>query len=279
MREIRQGSAIRTVVVDASTTRVSAPATPSSTTSGALPNWLLVCLLIVVVVVILAMFALTFYNLSAPRSTLRNLLGLKPRLLGSQRKAGIDTLLHHVDEQAVNQHLLNTLSLSARVGKRTTRATLAITGFALLGLILVALFGLSGTDVHDLRTQVVAALTTLVASIAGFYFGSQGSTGGGSGGGSAAQSGAASSTQRKVSDVVPDSAPHAGGDHVAIIGSGLSTASRVTVGNTDATTMQAIGDTALRIVTPLAAGPGAVDITIVFADGSQVVRAGGFTYT
>lgn len=278
MRGIRQFSAIRTVVVDASTTRVSAPATPSSTTSGALPNWLLVCLLIVVVVVILAMFALTFYNLSAPRSTLRNLLGLKPRLLGSQRKAGIDTLLEHVDEQAVNQHLLNTLSLSARVGKRTTRATLAITGFALLGLILVALFGLSGTDVHDLRTQVVAALTTLVASIAGFYFGSQGSTGGGSGGGSA-QSQATSSTQRKVSDVVPDSAPLAGGDHVAIIGSGLSTASRVTVGNSDATTMQAIGDTALRIVTPLAAGPGAVDITIVFADGSQVVRAGGFTYT
>jgi flagellar basal body-associated protein FliL len=249
-----------------------------------LPNWLLVCLLIVVVVVILAMFALTFYNLSAPRSTLRNLLGLKPRLpfrskaQAGNAPAGITTLLQHADQKQVSQHLLSTLSLSARVGKRTTRTTLAITGFALLGLTLIALFGLSSSDVHDLRTQVVASLTTLVATIAGFYFGSQGSSASGASGGTAPAQ-AKTSTQRKITDVVPSTGPGTGGDHVAIIGTGLSTVSQVTVGAADAATVQVIGDTALRIVTPSAPTPGPVDITVVFADGSQIVRASGFTYT
>src|SRR2546429_63528 len=52
-------------------------------------------------------------------------------------------------------------------------ANLGIAGFWLLGVAVVAVFGLSGQGVRDLRSQVVAAVTTLVAAIAGFYFGTR----------------------------------------------------------------------------------------------------------
>ena len=255
------------------------PSTPASVNSSALPSWLLVSLLIVVIAIIAAMFALTFYNLSAPRSTLKNVLGIKPRLPGRGKPNAGETAIAKLydkadDKQAVSQKVLDTLSLSARVGKRTTRTTLAITGFALLGLILVALFGLSGSDVHDLRTQTVAALTTLVATIAGFYFGSQG---GGGGGGSAPTESA--TAQRAISEIVPATGVQAGGEHVAILGSGLSTAAKVTLGGTEATAVRNIGETALSVVTPASTTSGAADVVIVFADGSQINRPGGFTFS
>jgi hypothetical protein len=139
--------------------------TPSPTSSdyaGAIPNWLLIALLVVVTLVIVAMFGLTFYNLSAPRSTLKNILG--------QKRNKPDASM----QKEVSPKVVETLSLAARVNTRTTRTTLAIAGFALLGIVVVAMFGLSGQGVRDLRGQVIAAITTLVAAIAGFYFGSRG---------------------------------------------------------------------------------------------------------
>ena len=50
-------------------------------------------------------------------------------------------------------------------------------GVSLLGVLLVAVFALSGTGVRDLRSQVVAAVSTLVAAIVGFYFGQEGGGG------------------------------------------------------------------------------------------------------
>jgi hypothetical protein len=69
--------------------------------------------------------------------------------------------------------LIKALATAARSGKRTTRTTLAIVGFSLLGVVVIAIFGLSGQGVRDLRSQVIAAVTTLVATIAGFYFGAE----------------------------------------------------------------------------------------------------------
>jgi Putative Ig domain len=82
--------------------------------------------------------------------------------------------------------LVRTLATSARSGKRTTRTTLAIVGFSLLGVVVVAIFGLSGQGVRDLRSQVIAAITTLVATIAGFYFGADAAQNAGGQGGPAA---------------------------------------------------------------------------------------------
>jgi hypothetical protein len=149
---------------------------------------LLIGLFALVVLIVVAAFGLTLFNLSAPRSTLKNLLG--------QRKVhSLRTLVTRTDTQAqpaqafreaVGQGgsggpldergaaaLVKSLSNAARVNKRTTRTTLAITGFALLGVVTVAAFGLSGAGVRDLRVQVLTGLFTLVASIAGFYFGAQ----------------------------------------------------------------------------------------------------------
>jgi Putative Ig domain len=76
--------------------------------------------------------------------------------------------------------MVEQLSKAARVGRRTTRATLAIAGFSLLGVVIIAVFGLSGQGVPDLRSGVLASVTTLVAAIAGFYFGAQTASKGGS---------------------------------------------------------------------------------------------------
>jgi hypothetical protein len=136
------------------------PSTVSSDSVSPLPSWLIIALLALVGLVVVAMFALTAYSLSAPRSTLKNVLGQ-----GTGRQpppAGM-----------VTPQLVKVLATSARGGRRTTRTTLAIAGFSLLGVIVVAIFGLTGQGVRDLRSQVVASVTTLVAAIAGFYFGAQ----------------------------------------------------------------------------------------------------------
>jgi len=136
------------------------PSVVSSDNVSALPSWLLVALLALVALVVVAMFALTAYSLSAPRSTLRNVLG--QGRLRTAPPAGM-----------VTPQLVRVLATSARGGRRTTRTTLAIAGFSLLGVIVVAILGSSGQGVRDLRNQVFAAITTLVATIAGFYFGAQ----------------------------------------------------------------------------------------------------------
>jgi Putative Ig domain len=145
---------------------VLAAATPSPTPSvvssdyaSALPSWLLVSLLVVVGLVIAAAFILTAYSLSAPRSTLKNMIG---------RKANTGA-----PDGTITPQLMKTLATAARSGRRTTRTTLAIVGFSLLGVVIIAVFGLSGQGVRDLRNQVIAAVTTLIATIAGFYFGAE----------------------------------------------------------------------------------------------------------
>jgi hypothetical protein len=141
------------------------PSTVSSDFASALPSWLLVALLGVVTLVIVAGFGLTAYSLSAPRSTLKNIIGR------SDKKGGGQALTPPT--ATVTPQLINKLATNARSNKRTTRTTLAIVGFSLLGVVLIAIFGLSGQGVRDLRSQVVAAITTLVATIAGFYFGAE----------------------------------------------------------------------------------------------------------
>jgi hypothetical protein len=124
-----------------------------------LPSWLLVSLLSIVGLVIVAAFILTAYSLSAPRSTLKNIIGRK----GSTG----------APDGTITPQLIKSLATAARSGRRTTRTTLAIVGFSLLGVIVIAVFGLSGQGVRDLRNQVIGAITTLIATIAGFYFGAE----------------------------------------------------------------------------------------------------------
>jgi hypothetical protein len=120
---------------------------------------LLVALYALVVLIVVAMFALTAYNLTSAGSTLRRIIRR-----GKRGPPSPETL---------NSQLVRTLATSAQAGTRTTRTTLAIVGFSLLGVAVVAVFGLSGQGVRDLRNQVIGAVTTLVAAIAGFYFGAR----------------------------------------------------------------------------------------------------------
>ena len=157
-------SALKGLVPTAGTPSPS-PSTVSSDSVSALPSWLLVTLFALVVLIIVAMFAITAYNLSAPRSTLKNLIGSRRSRMADKANAP--------PPPTVDPAMVKMLATAARVNTRTTRTTLAIAGFSLLGVAVVAVFGLSGQGVRDLRTQVVAAVTTLVAAISGFYFGAR----------------------------------------------------------------------------------------------------------
>jgi Putative Ig domain len=142
----------------AAATPSPSPSTVSSDSASALPSWLLIALYGLVALIVVVMFALTAYNLTSASSTLKRII---PR--GKTE----------LPQEAWNSPLVRTLATSARVGTRTTRTTLAIAGFSLLGVAVVAVFGLSGQGVRDLRNQVIGAVTTLVAAIAGFYFGAR----------------------------------------------------------------------------------------------------------
>jgi IPT/TIG domain len=230
------------------------PSIVSSDSVSALPSWLLVTLAALVGFIVLAMFALTAYNLSAARAPLKRLL--------KKNDPG-------------DASLIRTLATSARPGKRTTRTTLAIAGFSLLGVAVIAVFGLSGQGVRDLRNQIVAAITTLVAAISGFYFGTraaQTSAGGG------AISGAAAAPT--VSGVGPTSGPVAGGQTVTVTGTGFTHASQVSFGTVPASNLAVASDTQLAVTSPQAAAPGLVHVTVTTPAGtSSASPADEYTYT
>jgi Putative Ig domain len=136
--------------------------------ASALPSWVLTALIVLVALIIFGMFALTAYTMRAPEWTLRRMLGLgrgqAPATGGGATAAAPQNLI---------PDLINEVAESARTGKRTTRTILAVVGFSLLGVVVIAVFALSGQGVRDIRTQVIGSVTTLVSAIAGFYFGAK----------------------------------------------------------------------------------------------------------
>ena len=228
------------------------PSTVSSDFASTLPTWLLITLVALVALIVVAMFALTAYNLSAPRSPLRKLLRTR---------------------EPEDSAIIATLATSARAGTRTTRTTLAIAGFSLLGVAVVAVFGLSGQGVRDLRSQVVAAITTLVAAIVGFYFGTRAAQNPAGGGPTNAAAAAPA-----VTGISPTSGSVAGGDTVTVTGSGFTGATGASFGTVAASNLIPVSDTQLTVTSPQAAA-GTVDVTVTTPAGtSTATPADQFTY-
>lgn len=229
--------------------------TVSSDVASALPSWLLITLAALVAFIVLAMFALAAYNLSAPRAPLKRLL----------KKPGVN----------VPSSVIGDLASSARPGKRTTRTILAIAGFALLGVAVIAAFGLSGQGVRDLRSQIVAAITTLVAAISGFYFGTRAAQS--SAGGSATSGTAAAPT---VTEVSPPSGPAAGGKTVTLIGTGFIGATSVNFGQVAGQNPAIASDTQLTVTSPRGTVGATVHVTVTSPAGtSPTTLRNQFTYT
>ncbi|MEP6981564.1 MAG: hypothetical protein ABJA16_12440, partial [Nakamurella sp.] len=85
-----------------------------STTDGsvaALPSWVTAVLVGLMAVIITAMLVVTIYNLSAPRSTLKNLLGIKG--VGILRRRSIDPPASKTG--LLTPRLMSTLAVSAQV--------------------------------------------------------------------------------------------------------------------------------------------------------------------
>jgi hypothetical protein len=245
-------STLRDLVLAA--TPSPSPSTVSSDSASALPNWLLIALFALVAVIVLAMFAVTAYNLSAPRSPLKRLLKRN---------------------NAADSALIGTLATSARPGIGTTRTTLAIAGFSLLGVAVIAIFGLSGQGVRDLRSQVVASITTLIAAIAGFYFGTraaQNPAGGGPTTGTTAVP--------TVTGISPTSGQAAGGDTVTVTGTGFTGATGATFGTVAASAAPVVAsDTSLTVTSPPGTAGTTVDVTVTTPAGTSAATAADqFTY-
>jgi hypothetical protein len=131
--------------------------------------------------------------------------------------------------------------------------------------------GLSGQGVRDLRSQVVAAVTTLVATIAGFYFGARTAEGTTSGTNAAA-------TAPTVTSVNPTSGPVAGGDTVTVTGSGFTGAIGVSFGTVAASNLVVANDNQLTVTSPPAAA-GTVHVSVTTPAGTSVAtQADQFTY-
>jgi hypothetical protein len=212
-------------------------------------------LLGLVAFIVLAMFALTLYNMSAPRRPLTKLINKTSKPEDSE--------------------LIKSLATNAQVGTRTTRTILAITGFSLLGVAVIAVFGLSGQGVRDLRSQVVASIATLVAAIAGFYFGTRAAqtpTRGGSTGGTTAAP--------TVTGVSPTSGQAGGGDTVTVTGTGFTGATGVSFGTVAASAAPVVtNDTTLTATSPPGTAGTTVDVTVTTPAGTSATTAADqFTY-
>ncbi len=77
-----------------------------------------------------------------------------------------------------------------------------------------------------------------------------------------------------VSAVTPDGGPPAGGQTVAVTGSGFTGATAVTFGSAPAASFQVVSDTSLTAVVPAASGDATVGVTVTTAAGSSAATAG-----
>jgi hypothetical protein len=93
-------------------------------------------------------------NTVMPRRLIRRLSAASSPLLDKLSPADISDLVRR----------------GARSTNGVTRTTLALVGFALLGLSTIIVFAASGPGTRDLRSALVGAIATLVASISSFYF-------------------------------------------------------------------------------------------------------------
>lgn len=81
-----------------------------------------------------------------------------------------------------------------------------------------------------------------------------------------------------VRGATPDAGPVAGGTTVTLSGRGLSTATQVYFGKRLASSYTVVSDTTIRAVTPMAAGPGAVDVVVALRSGASYRLPSGFSY-
>jgi IPT/TIG domain len=160
---------------------------------------------------------------------------------------------------------------SQRPRTHLTRTTLALVGFSLLGVAVVAVFGLSGQGVRDLRSQVVASIATLVSAIAGFYFGTRAAQ--------SAAGGAPTNAAPIVTGLSQSSGLAKGGDSVTVTGSGFSGATGVNFGTVAASNLAVASDIQLTVTSPPGTASTTVHVTVTTPAGTSVTTpADEFTY-
>jgi hypothetical protein len=161
-----------------------------------------------------------------------------------------------------------------------TRTLLALLVLSLVGLALATVLVSVDTD---LRNTIVTALLSILAAIAGFYFGSR-----------TAQTSAEQATRQQrdsgpprepqapaplpsVTAVEPNTGAEAGGDQMVLTGSSFTGATTVSFGPNPAPSFTADSDTQITAASP--PGTGTVDVKVTTPAGtSEATATTRFTY-
>jgi hypothetical protein len=178
--------------------------------------------------------------------------------------------------------MMRMLERPPRGTEALVRSLIALVVLSLLGLTLATALISGALDTADLRKTIVTALLSILATIAGFYYGAR------------TAQGAAEQTARQQRDpdsstiparpagprliaVRPNVGAQAGGEEVTLFGSLLTGATSVSFGAIPASRFTVSSDSQITAVTP--PGEGTVDVTASTPNGtSEVTEATKFTY-
>jgi hypothetical protein len=180
------------------------------------------------------------------------------------------------------RQIVSAMNTPPRGAQGLTQALLGLIITTLVGVAMVATLVSTAADSSDLRKTIITALLSILATIAGFYFGARTAQISSeqatrppvpSGGPTTGQKAAPT-----VTGVSPNSGPAAGGQDVTVTGSGFTGTTAVSFGTAAAPNLAVASDTQLTVTSPPGAA-GTVDVTVTTPAGtSATTPAGQYTY-
>ncbi|MEU4563925.1 IPT/TIG domain-containing protein [Actinoplanes sp. NPDC023936] len=198
----------------------------------------------------------------------------------------IDLMITKVTKPTVEdiRQIASAISTQPRGTRGLTQSLLSLIIATFIGIALIATLVSAGAGSDEMRKTIVTALLSILASIAGFYFGARTSE-------NATEQAtrppeprgvdpgpAAGPARMEVTTIDPVTGPAAGGTPVTITGTGLHGTTGVNFGTVPSPLVRVSSDQQVTAVSP--AGQGTVDVVVV-AD-SQTSEANAttrFTYT
>ena len=229
---------------------------------------------VVVLVVGILWFTPTFYDLwKASKWRSKQQSDLLGKMIDAASVKGLSV-------EDVRQ-IASAMNAPPRGAQGLTQALIGLIVTTLVGIALLATLVSTAADSSDLRKTIITSLLSILATIAGFYFGAR-----------TAQISTEQATQPPtptggpttgptvtVTKVDPNKGPVAGGDNVTVSGSGFSNAIAVRFGTATASNLTVTSDTQLTVTSP----PGTaeeVHVTVTTPAGtSAITPADQYTYT
>jgi hypothetical protein len=181
------------------------------------------------------------------------------------------------------RQIVSAVDTPPRGAQGLTQSLLGLIIATFVGVALIATLVATAEDSSDLRKTIVTALLSILATVAGFYFGARTAQ-------TAAEQathppqprqatgqGTVSAVLPEVAAVDPDNGPLVGGTTVTVTGTGLSGATSVTFGSAAADVVKRTSDQEIEVRSPRIAEAGPVAVTVTTPGGTST-RTAQFLY-